>query len=352
MASRTEPLPERLPGGIEVVLGAVGLAVSLLLDLVAVRAFLLGSVWVGLLTHTLGAFLLAGAAPAVLPPETCRPPVASRAVLFVLALALPVVGVIGLGAGLPWAIHGRPAGERDPLLCVSTPELPMQPLFMGEGAPLRFSEGALALVLKHAPDPDKRVAAVMALRRMADVRATPLLRIALKDPIDDVRLLAYALTDGIDKELNRRIQRRLLALQSTPAHSRGRLLKALAQDYWDIAFLGLASADIERHVLSEAAKYLEQALELRPDAGAALLLGRVRLRQRRPVDAEAAFARARALGMPPIAVGPYRAEAAFLMRRFDLVRRRLSELPTTSRARQPLAEVIHFWLGAEEETSS
>ena len=133
----------------------------------------------------------------------------------------------------------------------------------------------------------------------------------------------------------------------SPVASRARLHKALAQDYWDVAFLGMASADIERHVLSEAARHLERSLELRPDGGAALLLGRVRLRQRRPIDAEAAFVRARALGLPSVAVGPYRAEAAFQMRRFDDVRARLAELPTTTRARLPLAEVLRFWLGED-----
>lgn len=334
----------RLPTSFEILLGASGIAVSFLLELVAARSFLQGNLLVALVTHGLGAAVFAAALPLSLPPGVCQPPILARLGLFALGLVLPFIAVVGLGAGLPWAYHGRPRHRRDPLKYVSTPELPLQPLFMGEGAPLRFSEGALSLVLKHAPDPDKRVAAVMALRRMANARATPLLRIALRDPADDVRLLAYALTDGIDKEINRRIQRRLAVLEQTPLQERGRLLKALAQDYWDIAFLGLASADIERHVLGQAAKYLEQTLQLRPDGGAALLLGRVRLRQRRPVDAEAAFARARALGLPAVAVGPYRAEAAFQMRRFDLVHQRLAELPTTSRARQPLAEVLGFWL--------
>ncbi|MEO1233796.1 MAG: HEAT repeat domain-containing protein, partial [Myxococcota bacterium] len=206
-----------------------------------------------------------------------------------------------------------------------------------------------ALVLRNAPDPDKRVAAVMALRRMAEARSTPLLRIALRDPVDDVRLLAYALTDGIDKEISKRIQRRLSLLDLTPLDQQARLRKALAQDYWDMAFLGLASGDVESHVLREAAKHLERVLDLRPDGGAALLLGRVRLRQNRPTEAEAAFARARALGLPSVAVGPYRAEAAFLLRRFDDVRRRLSELPPTSRARLPLAEVLRFWIGEERD---
>lgn len=344
----THDLAEESSGGLEAVLGALGVLLALVGSSLALRIFVEGRLLFPLVVHLIASALLAVSLPALLPPASARPLVVSRVLFGAVAFFLPVLGGLGLAVALPWALHGRKPATEEPWLYVRPPDLPLKPLFMGEGAPLRFSEGALALVLKNAPDPDKRVAAVMALRRMAESRATPLLRIALRDPIDDVRLLAYALTDGIDKEINRRIQRRLLTLDTTSPEEQARLRKAVAQDYWDIAFLGLASGDVENHVLSEAAKHLERVLDLRPDGGAALLLGRIRLRQQRPTEAEAAFARARALGLPSVAVGPYRAEAAFQLRRFDDVRARLSELPSTSRARLPLAEVLKFWLGEGE----
>lgn len=333
----------------EVIVGGIGVVVSVVASALALRSAVGGSMALAVVLHLLGSVLLALALPYVLPPDAGNPWLGTRAVFALLAFFIPVLGAAGLSLGLAWALHGRRPQPDEPWVYVRPPELPLKPLFMGEGAPLRFSEGALALVLKNAPDPDKRVAAVMALRRMAEARSTPLLRIALRDPIDDVRLLAYALTDGIDKEISKRIQRRLSLLDVTPLDEQARLRKALAQDYWDMAFLGLASGDVESHVLREAAKHLERVLDLRPDGGAALLLGRVRLKQTRPTEAEAAFARARALGLPSVAVGPYRAEAAFLLRRFDDVRQRLSELPATSRARLPLAEVLRFWLGEARE---
>lgn len=340
---------EREPMGVEQLLGAAGVALSFGIDLLGVRSFMSGSPLVGCILHGVAAGTFAAALPFMISRRSIEPMLSARLSMFLVVLFIPGLGILGLGLGLIYASFARPPPATESLRYIFPPPLPLRPLFLGSGAPLRFSEGALALVLRNAPDPDKRVAAVMALRRMADARATPLLRIALKDPVDDVRLLAYALTDAIDKELNRRINRRLAVLQDAPPKVRARLLKALAQDYWDIAFLGLASADIEKHVLSEAANYLEKSLELRPDGGAALLLGRVRLRQNRPVEAEAAFSRARALGLPSVSVGPYRAEAAFLNRDFEGVRRRLGELPTTSRARLPIAEAMRFWLGSSTE---
>lgn len=333
-----------LPAPVEAVLGGFGLLVAAVLEILALRAFARGGPALAFGLHLFAAGLFGLSLPGVLPRGTARPWLMSRLVGFAFAFFVPVLGLVGFGSALAWALHHRRPPPVDPLVYVRPPDLPLKPLFMGEGAPLRFSEGALGLVLKNAPDTDKRVAAVMALRRMAQARATPLLRIALRDPADDVRLLAYALNDGIDQDINRRIQRRLDALVGVPRHEQARLRKAIAQDYWDLAFLGLASGDVEAFVLGEAAKHLERALDLQPDGGAALLLGRIRLRQRRPTEAEAAFRRARALGLPSVAVGPYRAEAAFLRRRFDEVRARLADLPATSRARLPLAEVLRFWL--------
>ena len=331
------------PSGHLLLLTAVGMAAVGLLELLAVQSFLHGRMFFAFALHGLSSGLLALSLPGLLPAGSIEPWWMGRLTLGILALLIPILGALGLTLGLTWAFHTRRLAAEDPLIYVRPPELPLKPLFMGEGAPLRFSEGALGLVLKNAGDPDKRVAAVMALRRMTQNRSTPLLRIALRDPSDDVRLLAYALTDGIDQEINRRIQRRLAALDAVP-RQQARLRKALAQDYWDLAFLGLASGDVETYVLSEAAHHLEKALQVQPDGGAALLLGRIRLRQRRPTEAEAAFQRARALGLPNVAVSPYRAEAAFQLRRFDEVRARLRDLPLSSRARLPLAEVLRFWL--------
>lgn len=350
MASPVEVLDREsrgLPSAIEILLGALGVGLAVVLQVLSVRSFLGGGIPFASILSVAGGAVFAAGFPALLPRDAVYPRVSGRAPFFFWATFIPVLGPVALTLFVPWALHGRTPPVPDPFREIYAPDLPSRPLFMGEGAPLRFSEGALSLVLRHAPDPDKRVAAVMALRRMAESRATPLLRIALKDPVDDVRLLAYALTDGIDKDLATRVREGLELLDRTPPHERSGVHKAIAQDYWDMAFLGLASADVEAHVLGEACRHLERALELRPDGGAAFLLGRARLRQRRPTEAEAAFARARALGLPSVAVGPYRAEAAFLLRRFELVLARLRELPSTSRARLPLAEVMSFWIGEE-----
>ena len=73
------------------------------------------------------------------------------------------------------------------------PELPFRP--QERDKELMFNDGGLQDVLRHAPDTEKRMAALFATRRMPPREAIPILKLALRDPADDVRLLAYSMLD-------------------------------------------------------------------------------------------------------------------------------------------------------------
>ena len=296
--------------------------------------------------HLLGAGILAFALTTSLPPGAIEPRGLGRFALFCFAFFIPVIGPAGLAIGLTWAVHGRKKTAVEEFLFVRPPELPVDRPEVADH-PRRSSVGALALTLNCARDPDERVAAVMACRRLGWNQAAPLLRVALRDPVDEVRLLAYALMSRIDKQIGKRIQDRLRRVDRAPPPDRARLHRALALDFWDLAFFGLVGTDVETHVLDQALRHLEHALDIEAHAGCQLLLGRIRLRQGRPADAEAALSSARALGMPQTVVLPYQAEAAFQRRDFHGVRDHLSQLPPSRRGIEPLAEVIRFWLGDE-----
>lgn len=319
------------------------LMAALLLEVAAVFAWPLGP-WPGwaFVAHTLASPPFALALVALLPPPYDLPERRSVLVLGVLAYFLPVFGMVGLVIVLPLAL-GRQRAERvEPWIEVQVPDLPYRPLFLGE-TPLRAAEGALAEVLRHANDPDKRVAAVMALRQMDDRLAMPLLRIALKDPVDDVRLLAYAMLDKKDQAIAKRIQERQARLTSADPRQQFFLRRYLAQDYWEMAYLGLATGDVLGYVLEQAALHLNEALKLRDDAGARFLLGRVRLRQKDPEAAAALFEEARRGGLPDPTILPYLAEAAFLGRRWGEVQANLQMLEARFVQRPPLDAVVAFW---------
>jgi tetratricopeptide (TPR) repeat protein len=295
-----------------------------------------------LLLHAVASPAFGLALLALLPAPYDAPSRLSAAVLGLLTFFLPVLGMIGLLCTLPWALLRQRVETERPWVEVQVPDLPYRPLFLGE-TPLRAAEGALAEVLRHAGDPDKRVAAVMALRHMDDRLAMPLLRIALKDPVDDVRLLAYAMLDKKDQAIAKRIQERQLALAKAEVRQQFFLRRYLAQDYWEMAYLGLATGDVLGFVLEQAALHLDEALKLREDAGARFLLGRVRLRQKRPTEAQAELEQAKAGGLPDPTILPYLAEAAFLAGRYDQVQVHLRNLESRFVQRPPLDAVVGYW---------
>lgn len=57
-------------------------------------------------------------------------------------------------------------------------------------------------------NPEKRLEAVFATLKLEDRDAVPLLRRALGDSVDDIRLLAYALLDRKEHRLSERIQKK------------------------------------------------------------------------------------------------------------------------------------------------
>ncbi len=301
--------------------------------------------WIALVLHVAASPVFALGLLASLPAPYGAPCRIGLSVLTALGFFLPGFGMLGLVIALPWAISRQRPQVELPWQEVQVPDLPYRPLFLGV-TPLRAAEGALAEVLRHATNPDKRVAAVMALRHMDDRLAMPLLRIALKDPVDDVRLLAYAMLDKADQAITKRIQDRQGALAVAPERQKFFLRRYLAQDFWELAYLGLATGDVLGFVLEQSALHLLAALETREDVGARLLLGRIRLQQGQAALAEVELLSAQKGGLPDSVVMPYLAEAAFARREYDLVKARLGKLGPNFVKRPPMDAVIAFWTEA------
>ena len=51
-------------------------------------------------------------------------------------------------------------------------------------------------MLRYGPNQERRWSAVLAVRHLRDANDTEVLRLALTDAVDDVRLLAYSILDG------------------------------------------------------------------------------------------------------------------------------------------------------------
>lgn len=208
----------------------------------------------------------------------------------------------------------------------------------------------IEVVLRTQGIAQKRVASVMALRRMDAQRAVPLLRVALSDPSEDVRLLAYAILERREKELRGRIDVLLSELDASPtggsSHDpkrRAAVLKALAEQHWELVHGGFLSGEVERQTLQAAVRYGHASLRLSPDGSLALLLARIQLRGGKPGSALRYLRAADVLGVANAALAPLYAEVAFLMRRFDAVGPLLAQAGKGPLTRPKLDSVARFW---------
>jgi len=227
--------------------------------------------------------------------------------------------------------------------------------------------GSLAVVpireiLRGTGPAHERIQAVMALRRMPARDALPLLRSALTDASEDVRLLAYAILERREKSLRASIERKLGALaeqdagSTQPGASSGQQLGALrelAHDHWELVHGGFVEGELAQRTLELAAEHTSAALSLliSSDASAtagregdlAVLLARIELRRNRTQEAARALELAGRAGVAESTLAPLLAELAFIERRFDRIPSLLALAAGAQLDRPRLHAVIEHW---------
>lgn len=287
--------------------------------------------------HSL-ASLLAGYSTGRLLPEGNRTEKAWFAyTLFTgIALSLPIIGALGLlGAVVRPQNLARPAVSHQ----FERAAIAALPERITASATPHAASGGILGILQHAYNPESRIRAVLATRKLRPQDAVPMLRVALKDPVDEVRLLAYALLDRQEKAIHRRLKDQLEHLATAPPQRSAVLHECIAEDYWELGYLGLAQGAVLQHVLHTAHGHAEQSLRTQSaNPPLHFLRGRILLRQDRYREAQAAFERALALGYPRSSLLPYLAELAFVERRFDDVRRYLQEVERLGLLSEPQVE--------------
>ena len=294
--------------------------------------------------HLLVSVLVALALRLVLPRRFRMPAEWVSLFLFSVIFLLPGVGALGLTITLLVTFYWpRDRVWRVPHQVIEAPDLPFRPLRLSDQP--TYGEGHLVGLLRHGTNADQRLRAVIATRQLSDQFAVPILEIALRDNVDDVRLLAYALLDSKERVLYSRIQKSKLRLADGHELSVHSLNRRMAEDYWELAYQGLAKGEVLTHVLNSARAHAEAALakEAR-DFGLCLLLGRVLIRLGVLDLAEGYFQKALEGGLPGVVVYPNLAEVAFRKREFARVRDLLAKIEPHSLGRPPLSTVANYWL--------
>ncbi|SEK42190.1 tetratricopeptide repeat protein [Nitrosovibrio tenuis] len=261
---------------------------------------------------------------------------------FVVIFYLPVLGLIGLISAIPVvAGHSSSKPERPNFLMNINKirDLPSETTVTG-GQPVNLHS---LHDLYRSRNSDRRLQAVYATLKLKDRDAIPLLRMALGDPVDDIRLLAYALLDRKEYRLSKRIEKSKQELEKKENSGKKQLYRQIANDYWELAHLGLVQGEAKKHVLGMAYKYIELGLGYSPqDSGILFQYAQILLRLGKYQQAFEQFKKAEILGIEYISLLTYYAEIAFCSRHYHEVKQLMAaiELPA---AYPLLTTAARFW---------
>ncbi|WP_216712962.1 HEAT repeat domain-containing protein, partial [Photobacterium sanctipauli] len=295
------------------------------------------TLWVAFFTsHAIACASFTALSWILLPKKYKRPVVSSMSFLFFFNYFLPLIGMLGTACSLLVALYL----PRKPNIvtweeCEKSP-LPQNP---GDEVNTQFGTGALREILLHNGDPERRLLAVGAIRHLPRQHAVPLLQLALKDLTDDVRLLAYASLESIETQINESLSLFKRQLAHQPSANKA---YEVAQQYWELCYLGIAEGVLRKHYLEQAEQYLHQANVIQDSASSNLLLGRVLLEQQRPKEATIHLERALEGGLLVKQVAPYLAEAAYRSGDYQIAKQYIAYFP--EQKGEKLSQIKEYWV--------
>ncbi|MFV9682122.1 HEAT repeat domain-containing protein [Pseudomonas sp. NY15367] len=292
--------------------------------------------------HGLGSAMLAAGIWLLLPRRYRYPFPWSPLFIFSVSFFIPLIGMIGVALALFPALYLPRKRQIQPWEATAVPELPFKPRERRQE--LMFNDGGLQDVLRHARDPDQRLTAIFATRRMRSKEAIPILKLALRDPSDDVRLLAYSMLDQRESRINQRIEHALADMENVSTDRKFALHAQLARWYWELAYVGLAQGSVLDHVLQQAWGHVTSALVGNTSGELHLLAGRIAMEQGNLDEAMAQFDLSAQTGMDAVQLAPYRAEIAFLRQRYEEIPQMLATMPAELLQRPPFAALARYWL--------
>ena len=266
------------------------------------------------------------------------------AAAFIIAVAGVFVPVIGLiGATIAIRMAGMPtARDSDPRCSLFDTESRA----LAGNLSSDVSMSRLRAVLGSRAEPSQRIAALLAASKLDPRSAITLYKLALKDPIDEVRLLAFSKLEGH----RRTVEGRIASLRTTLEKEEDPLRLAaahhrLAEAHDELAYSGLVEGDAQRDALERAAEHALIASQTESTNRGSVLftLGRILLRSGALSKAQHAFDEARSCGVPSQRTAPYVAEIAFKTRDFGRVRSHVRFVGGKRRHQTRLRNVVAFW---------
>ncbi len=294
--------------------------------------------------HSVVCILAAFAVAIGAPKSAARSPEWFFVFAYVLAFFVPVIGPIGLQFVVRQGLGARARDADDPWTSLEVDEtLASQPITVKRRG---VSASKIASILgRRAPEEaERRFQAILQVKHLPAREQVHVLKFALKDSSDEVRLFAFSRIEKFRSDLEARIKQFNADLETAQVDDRALLHLRLAESFHEIAYLQLAEGAVLTHALEQAHTNAVAAKELRPESAPAdYLLGRILLRMGHYDRSIQAFQSAVRQHYPRAKILPYMAECAFRQRRYDVVRTMLKELTRVTRDSNAVQTLVEFW---------
>lgn len=274
------------------------------------------------------ASVLTGLLAWTLLPVPLRQPKRLALSLFVLlALVFPLVGVLGLLVTARLA-QWMPLTRPDTDLLRTTPQLEVFAVsHIDDDVRRDLPAGRVAQIARDQSQPQAtRIRAVLALREMTPRMALPVLRRLLTDPDEEIRLLAYGISNTWEQKLTDSLQaaqrefeaaRHDANPQSEPL---ARTAQRVAELQMEFIYQGLAQGDLGDFALDQALTHCRIARDALPhDTGLQMMLLRLALARGDVDTARDVLDQLAADGASPTLWRPYAAELQWVQRKYGQI---------------------------------
>ena len=268
-----------------------------------------------LVFHTLACLWLLLLSVKLVPTRFQNNKLQERLFFILIPFLIPLAGMIGVLAAVIPALHYPRKKQKQHFIDARKPLLPYKSADL-EGRE-RLRPGALSNLLQSSGSMEERVKAVLATRYFQDPKAIQILREALKDKADDVRLLAYSILDQKETELREAIQKATQQIDAIPDKKKPILiLKQLAWLHWELVRMDLIQGGMVAELEQQAIAYSDQVLADKKDNDMLLLKGSILLKQHKLEAARSCFLAAVDAGLSKSSVEIQLLEIAYLSRDF------------------------------------
>lgn len=264
--------------------------------------------------------------------------------LFLMSVFIPFLGAAGCWLSMTFGAIMAQHRHKENVFWQFTDNADL-PFAAPVGRPIpRLDSRGFIEQLSFDSNAEKLYNKVVASRHIRDSQSGPILKSAVKNPNERIRLVAYQMLDKKVSSLNKEIQRLETEANRATGLSKSNIHLQITNNYWELLTLEGDEPVAREQLLSKAEHHTNEALQLQPDSiNAHFLLGQISLKQGSTIKATQAFDQAQKHGMSKDKVIPYIAEAAFIERDFKKLREILKNLNPAFKSYPPFSNVVEYW---------